>query len=1003
MAFIFALLLGGTLSVFCDDASADNLAFFERKIRPLLADNCYQCHSAESEKLKGSLLLDTREGVLKGGDTGPAIVPGEPEQSLLIKAVRYADKDLQMPPKNKKLFDRQIADLTQWVKSGAPWPASDKANTTRAPKTAFEITEKDHAYWAFQPIQKPALTALSSKARRANPIDTFVLAKLGAKNLKPNPPATKRELIRRAYFDLIGLPPSFEEVRAFENDASPRAYEKLIDHLLSLPQYGERWGRHWLDVVRFAQTTGYERDGEKPLTWRYRDYVIKAFNDDKPYDQFIREQLAGDELDRVTHDSLIATGFYRLGVFDDEPDDKRMAVFDELDDVIVTTGAAFLGLTLGCARCHDHKFDPISQKDYYSLLAFIRGVRSYEAPKYTLDSAAYMPLVESAVIHQWQAAQQAKLNPLAAQLAASKADDEKKKLQSQIDKLKEEKPPFEWALCVREKGSQSEPTHVLVRGNAATPGVEVQPAFLTVLGGHQPKLNLHSPEANSSGRRRALAEWIASRENPLTARVMANRIWQHHFGKGIAKTTSDFGRAGVAPTHPQLLDWLAAEFIDGGWSIKRLHKTIMLSETYRRSSRAENAAALAVDPGNDLLWRQNLRRLEAEAIHDTILNVSGRLNLTMGGRGFFPHLAGEVVAGASRPGLDWEISSEEEQSRRAVYTFIKRTMQVPLLENFDYNNTTSPLAERPVTTVAPQSLLLLNDSFLRQQAKAFAARLIRETGDDQRRQIHRAYQITTGREPSRREFEIARNYLERQRVAFDQICSRLTFSPDVPDSLEKGFSERLKSSDYLIGPRDGWNYYRGEWSQGYESIRTVDRPRGPFALWKSEPLRDGILEIDLTLARASEFAGVLFRARAESESLRGYELTLDPRRQKLVLRRHAEKFTMLTEADAPIRLGQSQRVKIEMTGTRLRVWFGADGDPRIDFTDDARFAESGLLGVKTWGAPLSVDSFTVRSGANFLAATTSPSPAKAQDDSRERALQAFCLLMLNLNELVYVD
>jgi len=357
--------------------SAAQIEYFETKVRPLLAEHCYSCHSSKAEKLKGELRLDSLEGMLKGGDRGPAIVPGHPEKSLLLKAVRYTDPELQMPPKNKKLGERQIAAIAQWIQSGAPWPAGEQASAPRPAKQ--EITEQDKSWWCFQPIRRPEAPPGRRRLATENPIDSFILAELAAKGLKPNPIASRRELIRRAYFDLIGLPPSPEQIAAFAKDKSSEAWPRVIDQLLSLPQYGERWGRHWLDVARFAQSNGYERDGEKPESWRYRDYVVKAFNEDKPYDQFIKEQIAGDELEPVTFDSLIATGFQRLGVWDDEPDDKRMAEFDELDDLVSTTGSAFLGLTIGCARCHDHKFDPIPQTDYYQLLSFFRNIRLSES------------------------------------------------------------------------------------------------------------------------------------------------------------------------------------------------------------------------------------------------------------------------------------------------------------------------------------------------------------------------------------------------------------------------------------------------------------------------------------------------------------------------------------------------------------------------------------------------------------------------------------------------
>ena len=1016
---------------------AADLTFFESKIRPLLAEHCYSCHSAKAEKLKGGLYVDSLEGLLKGGDLGAALIPGDAEKSLLLKAVRYSDPDLQMPPKGKKLSDRQIADLTQWVKAGAPWPETDPA-AARPAKASHEITEKDKSWWAFQPIRRPtkseAVNSRSVISRSTAPhtsplitdslktdysIDELVRIQLDEKKLKPNPPATRRELIRRAYFDLIGLPPTPEQIAAFEKDKSPDAWPRLIDELLARPQYGERWGRHWLDVARFAQSSGYERDGEKPQSWRYRDYVVKVFNEDKPYDQFIREQIAGDELDRVTLDSIIATGFQRLGVWDDEPDDKRMAEFDELDDVLSTTGSAFLGLTIGCARCHDHKFDPIPHTDYYSLLSFFRNIRLSEGAKYTLDSANYLPLAEPARLAEWQTAQKTKLKPLQDQLGAITNDADKKKISKQIEDVKNEKPPFEWALGVRERGLKPPPTHVLIRGNAGSPGAEVQPAFLRVLDARKPSLPAPAPDATSTGRRRALAEWIASAENPLTARVMANRIWQHHFGNGIVKTTSDFGRAGTLPTHPKLLDWLAAEFIGNGWSIKKLHQTIMLSQTYQMSSRAENAKANAVDPGNDLLWRQNLRRLEAEAVRDTMLAISGNLNPKMGGRGFFPRLSGEVLAGQSRPGLDWEISSPEELSRRSLYAYVRRTMSVPMLDAFDYSNTTSPLSERPVTTVAPQSLLMLNDEFMQQQAAAFADRLEQETGRaalPRRRNnetktaqqrgpagvdsfITRGFQLAAGREPTKRERQIALDFIQRQQESFATLRTRLTFRPDVPTSLSDGYMGKLKPENFLIGPQAGWSYQRGRWSGGYEGIRSVDRDRGPFALAGATSFSNGIVEAKVTLHTACETAGIAFRASAKENELHGYEVAFEPREQRMILRRHAGELTELARVSASVPTGRSLPVKIHATDTRIRVWLGADSKPVFDVKDSKPILTASQVGVRTLGAALSIDDLVLRpdGAASMVVRDQELAPPE------RRAREAFCLLLLNLNEVVYVD
>jgi hypothetical protein len=613
---------------------------------------------------------------------------------------------------------------------GAPWPGSSAVQAGGPRRDGLQVTDKDRQAWAFRPVRRPAGPA-EANPRAFNPIDHFLLAKLRTRGLTFAPPATPRELIRRAYFDLVGLPPPPEAVDAFLADPSPEAYERLLDRLLASPQYGERWARHWLDVVRFAQTSGYERDNEKPHSWRYRDYVIRAFNEDRPYDQFVREQLAGDELDPVTDDGLIATAFYRLGVWDDEPDDARQAEFDDLDDMLSVTSTAFLGLTLGCARCHDHKFDPIPQEDYYSMLAFLHNIRPFAKPGKLTDLTNYAPL---------------------------RAGGQ--------------------TLAAREFGPTVKATHVLIRGSAATPGKEVPPRFLQVLcpsaEAAVPHIAVAPKTAKSSGRRRVLAEWVASPHNPLTARVIVNRLWHYHFGRGIVATPSDFGRSGLAPTHPELLDWLAAELVEGGWRLKRIHKLIMMSGAYRQSSRGagQTDRAALVDPGNTLLWRQNLRRLEAEAIRDAILAASGRLNLQMGGRGIFPTLAKEVLASQSKPGYGWGTSSKEEQGRRSVYVFVKRTLGVPFLEAFDVASPDTPTAARPTTTIAPQALILLNSTFLDEKSRAFADRLLREGGERPSGNIDRMFRLALGRPPDMEEEKVAREYLERSRR---QLGPRATY------------------------------------------------------------------------------------------------------------------------------------------------------------------------------------------------------------------------------------
>ncbi len=711
----------------------------------------------------------------------------------------------------------------------------------------------------------------------------------------------------------------------------------------------------------------------------------------------------------------MATGFQRLCVWDDEPDDKRMAEFDELDDNLSTTSAAFLGLTMGCARCHDHKFDPIPQSDYYRMLAFFRNVRPSETAKYTLDSPNYVPFAPPRRVKAWQRERGTKIKALEKELASAPDAEEKKKLREEIKRAKDDNGPFEWALAVKEREGKPLATHLLVRGSAASPAGEVEPAFLAVLGGEKPEFLADDPEGSSTGRRLAFAEWMVSPKNPLTARVMVNRLWQHHFGKGIVKTTSDFGRAGTPPTNPALLDWLASEFIRSGWSLKKMHKLILLSNAYRMSSRADNPRAQEIDPGNDLIWRQSLRRLEAEAIRDSILGVSGELNLKMGGRGFFPHLGGEVLAGASRPGLDWQKSSQGERSRRSVYTYVRRTLLVPALDTFDYSNTTSPLGERPVTTVAPQALMLLNDDFMQEQSAALANRLIAEAGTDAKKQIQGGYERALGRKPSRREAEVAADFLKRQVEAFSAIQSRMTFRPDVPISLSVEYMNQLKAADFLIGPDEGWTYYRGHWSGAYEGIRTVDRQRGPFALLDHEPMEDGTVAAKLVLDRASESGSLLFRAKAEGEEQRGYELTFDPRQQRVTLRRHGTNDVVLAQADAGIPTVKPISVRIDITGARIRAWLSDSGEQIVDTIDPQPIQGKGLVGIRTWGAALSLDDLAIsdssenrsgRSEAVHVSRNLSPIQQKfdrPKADLHHHALQSFCLLLLNLNEMIYVD
>jgi hypothetical protein len=638
----------------------------------------------------------------------------------------------------------------------------------------FTIADSDRAHWAFQPVR----SAVAPKG--THPIDHLLQVRLRQAGLNPNPPATPREQVRRAYLDLWGLPPSPEVVAEFERHPTDAAWVALVDRLLESPHYGERWGRHWLDLVRYAESNGYERDGPKPHAWRYRDYVIDSFNSDKPYDEFVREQLAGDELAEAAiqnestltpewRASLIATGFYRLHIWDDEPDNTASAEFDDLDDMLSTTGTAFLGLSVGCARCHDHKFDPISQADYYSLLGFLRNIDGY-GQQHTGGGGRgtgkiTQPLATASEASRWQSQREARLKELRQRVSQASGTEAKRSAEAALKQAEAETPPFDFALAVAENGPKPRSTRILLRGDVQTPGAEVSPAFPAIFAQPPPPAPERPTDAPSTGRRRQLAEWMSNPQNPLTARVIANRVWQHHFGTGLVPTPDDFGFTGLPASHPELLDHLASELVRQGWHLKALHRQVMTSRAYRMSSQTQSAQARRVDDSNRWVWRQNLRRLEAEAIRDSVLTISGRLNPARGGPSVFPTLQAEVHNTQDSAGKGWQDSPLPEQDRRSVYLVVKRALKVPLLECFDAANGTVATGQRSRTTVAPQALTLLNDPWIQIQAAAFADRVTREAGTDRDRQIQRAFALALQRPPTAAEAKAARNLLRDQAAA----------------------------------------------------------------------------------------------------------------------------------------------------------------------------------------------------------------------------------------------
>jgi hypothetical protein len=711
-----------------DPAQAE-IAFFESKVRPVLSTQCYSCHSRLATKVKGGLLVDSREAMLKGGDSGPAIVPGQPDKSRLIQAVRWATKDLQMPQK-AKLPEAAISDLAAWVKAGAPWPKEPGIRPAGpGSDSAYDRSRKEH--WAWQP-HRPAPPGTD--------IDRLVLAKLDEAHLQPVAPADRASLLRRVSFDLVGLPPAPEEIQAFVADASPKAFEKVVDRLLASRSFGERWGRHWLDVVRYAESTGSARNVAYPHAWRYRDYVIASFNADKPYDRFIREQIAGDLLPSASPDQRneleIATGFLAVGTKDLNEKNNEQFLMDSIDDQIDVTSRAFLALTVSCARCHDHKFDPIPTTDYYALAGIFKSTVELAGVKNRGKGGGKDYTADGLLIA---------LGPRTAPAAAPSAPAEEKKAKKG-KKAKVEEPSAEaMAMGVRE-GVPID-AKICIHGDVEHLGATVTRGVPTLIRLPQPV----TVDSKTSGRLE-LAGWLANPANPLTARVMANRIWSHLLGEGIVPTVDNFGSTGEPPSHPALLDLLASRFVEQGWSVKKLVREIVLSRTYQLGGepRAEN---LAVDPSNRLLWRSSPRRLDAESIRDAILFVSGQLDLAP--------LAGSPVASLSGPlaGKGGRTFEAEETRHRSVYLPIVRDAVPDFLHVFDFADPSSIIGHRDVTTVATQALLLMNNPFVTVQARRWAERLLAEKASDDAERIDAAYRRALGRAPSGEERDRVQAYL----------------------------------------------------------------------------------------------------------------------------------------------------------------------------------------------------------------------------------------------------
>ena len=907
-SFLAVVLASFTLPLIAQDQAE----FFEKKIRPLLSASCAGCHNPKTKT--AGLDLSTGEGFMAGGAGGTLINTSNPTDSRLLKVTSY-DETLKMPPQGK-LSAEQLQDLATWVKAGAAWPGVDA--TKMAPPTGKMITRKhgsafsdaEKKFWAFQPVQTPKAPSVQSTAWPKSPIDNFILAGLEAKGLKPSAPAGKLALLRRVTFDLTGLPPTEAEISAFLADSSSAAFAKVVDRLLESPRYGERWGRHWLDVSRYADSTGNDEDHRYPYAWRYRDYVIDSYNKDVPYNQFVREQLAGDLLPspdggQINKRGRIATGFLALGAKAIAQQDKKKMLYDVYDEQVDVTSKAFLGLTMSCSRCHDHKFDPILQRDYYSMIGFFANTKSFKDAETHVSKLLYLPLVPPAeykkyqdhldkvsakklemedvvegekerlakeltprladymlaaktvatgaakaadvakeknldepILEKWVKYQQfdwrqkphleawSKATPetiaavartyqenYAAQLvkwdakiarwrenarkmlkemdmpppprpefnaeedgfffdiyferggpfAISERDQEKRfsvdakaamaRLKLEQEELKKNGPPEPDMACGVEDASSAVKQQLFIRGDYNSLGEETPRAYPTILtkGGDV------MPGDKGSGRL-ALADWIAGQSNPLTARVMANRIWQRHFGEGIVRTPDNFGKMGERPTHPELLDYLASSFVDNGWSVKKFHRQILLTAAYQMSS-APSPAALEKDPENRLLSHFNRRRLDVEEIRDGLLAVDGSLDYEMGGT---------MQKGV---GTDGENSQDrlsvnpDKLKRRTVYVPLRRANLPALLNLFDFGDATTTTGKRAVTNVAPQALFMLNSEFLSERSANLAAQVLKlKASPSERMEI--IYLRTLNRQPEAGEVDSALTYLDAYQQKF---------------------------------------------------------------------------------------------------------------------------------------------------------------------------------------------------------------------------------------------
>ncbi|MGE0131538.1 MAG: PSD1 and planctomycete cytochrome C domain-containing protein [Blastocatellales bacterium] len=809
-AFAFLALAPLSMERALISAFAAQDVSFDRDIRPIFAARCVGCHG--EKKQSGGLRLDARAFAMRGGQSGPVIVAGKGAESRLYHRVATKHDDERMPPAGPRLTVAEVALLKSWIDAGAVWP---ETNTDRA---AMRDKRLDH--WAWQPIKRPAIPPATKfrnpQSTTRNPIDAFISARLAQAGLAMSPEADRRTLIRRLSFDLLGLPPTPERVRQFVNDPAPQAYDKLVDEMLQSPRYGERWARHWLDVVHYGDTHGYDKDKPRPNAWPYRDYVIRALNEDKPYARFVEEQIAGDALYPGTRDGIQALGFISAGPWDfighaelpETKTDGKIARHLDRDDMVANTIGTFTSVTVHCAQCHDHKFDPISQEDYYSLQTVFAALdradkkyfldpvmtrnfnlldgrqREISERKRIIERDAAKDAGESITRLDAQIAEASKKANGAGEVTTLKAErarlvdaamkpEIRAKRNSIIAELAQlnsklagfPKPEVVFAGTVHygvgdfrgtgAVGGKPRPIYLLARGQVTHPGREMSPGALSMLS-FQPARFALPKDAPEGARRAAVARWITDPQNPLTWRSIVNRVWQYHFGAGIVTTPNDFGLNGSPPSHPELLDWLAAEFRDGGGSLKKLHRLIVTSATYRQSSNLQSGnpqsgnpqSAIrnpqSIDSGNTLLWRQNRRKLEAEAVRDAVLAVSGKLDLTMGGPGWQDFV---IEHPEHSPHYEYGLADPDDAKtwRRSIYRFIVRSQTQPWMTAMDCADPSMRVDKRNESLSPLQALALLNNGFMVTQARHFAERLQRERPNDLSKQIERAHWLAFGR------------------------------------------------------------------------------------------------------------------------------------------------------------------------------------------------------------------------------------------------------------------